>query len=52
MNKLTANGGIAPVIHKAVEKNNRKRVYTCESVKERSLTRYVNAKEITNEATK
>ncbi len=52
MNKLTAKGGIASVIHKPIEKNSRKSVYTCESVNDGSLRIHVKPKAITKTTTK
>jgi hypothetical protein len=47
--RLTANAGIASVIHNPTENKSRKITYTCESVKPGSLTRRVNIKATPNE---
>jgi hypothetical protein len=53
MKRLTANAGMASVIHSPMEKNRRKMTYTWESVKPGSFRRKVNpiarAREIKNE---
>ena len=47
MNRLTANGGMASVIHKPIAKNIKKSTYNWESVNWGSLIRKVNAKATT-----
>ncbi len=52
MKRLTANAGIASVIHSPIAKNSRKMTYTWESVKPGSLSRKVNPREMTRDITK
>jgi hypothetical protein len=52
MKRLTANAGMASVIHSPIEKNNRKRTYTWESVNPGSLRRKVMPSAATKESMK
>jgi hypothetical protein len=52
MSRLTANAGMASVIHRPIAKKSRKMTYTWESVKPGSLRRKVSPRDMTNERTK